>query len=759
MSTTMFGDQAKKPQENTTMFGDTDSSGTELKTKETGKNRKQFYDDTIIGELGEGIASGVIGIGEGLIGLGTTVTDLALGTNYTDKVTEGAEAIRDFAGLDPEGFVGKGAEVVTQFIVPGVGVAAKLGKAAKAARAAAGKTGPLSKGERFSQAMKEAAAFTGVEMAVSTDSTTTVGDWVGFTPTETTDLIGLEGQEKALARLGNRLKIGAESAGIGAGIQGLVSGTGKTAGMLAKTPQGKTIKEKAINTITPAAKEVSTKLNNAAKYLDDVLYTKMTDKKKYDALGLPGGDYFADAIAFVRYRGYLPEQVGVNRLLLDGQVQKKIKEADITLKKLDNSIKNTLNDLPPQSTLSEIDILNNIDDYLTETDLTMKARLLNKLPNSVRDNAKEMRSHVDRLSNEVLNSNFLKRNNFVTKGGQSIEDLIKRNIGSYMRRQYKIFTDKKYKPTEEQLRVADNFFKTNKNSLEKELTDFARKDLNNVIDDAFLQRNKLKRVGQGDTQKIMYKNLEGLRTPQVTDEAAKLARENFLDRYSLKSHDKIASGRVARDKLNTGILIDRENIPKTLRALLGEVKDPREAYISTVADLAQFNAVDKYFTTMTDLAKDNPMLSKLFRNGRNLTEEQKNNLKNSGYVELGGESGASSILNVIGKEGDEMQKVIGRSGWGALDGYFVPNEIYKNLTRQVVGDDNVGMQVLRGMFSTFLKGKALSQYSKTILSPITQIRNFLTASSFALDLCTHYIFFLYERLCLLLNHMTHHNRR
>ena len=39
MSTTMFGDQAKKPQENTTMFGDTDSSGTELKTKETGKNR------------------------------------------------------------------------------------------------------------------------------------------------------------------------------------------------------------------------------------------------------------------------------------------------------------------------------------------------------------------------------------------------------------------------------------------------------------------------------------------------------------------------------------------------------------------------------------------------------------------------------------------------------------------------------------------------------------------------------------------------
>ena len=132
----------------------------------TGKNRKQFYDDTVIGELGEGIASGVVGIAEGIAGLGTTVVDLARGTNYTDKVTEGAEAVRDFAGLDPEGFVGKGAELVTQYIVPGVGVAAKLGKAAKAARAAAGKTGPLSKGERFNKAMKEAAAFTGVKMAV-----------------------------------------------------------------------------------------------------------------------------------------------------------------------------------------------------------------------------------------------------------------------------------------------------------------------------------------------------------------------------------------------------------------------------------------------------------------------------------------------------------------------------------------------------------------------------------------------------------------
>mgnify|MGYP003326005339 CR=1 FL=1 len=47
---------------------------------------------------------------------------------------------------------------------------------------------------------------------------------------------------------------------------------------------------------------------------------------------------------------------------------------------------------------------------------------------------------------------------------------------------------------------------------------------------------------------------------------------------------------------------------------------------------------------------------------------------------MGGETGESSLLKVLGKEGDPDQKVIGRSGWGSLDGFFVPNEIYKDLT-------------------------------------------------------------------------------
>ena len=678
---------------------------------------KQFYDDTIIGELGEGIASGVVGIAEGIAGLGTTLYDVIADTNHTDKVTASAEAVRSSLGLDPEGFVGKGAEIITQFVAPGVGVAAKVGKVAKAARAAAGKTGPLSKGERFSQAVKETAAVLGTEVAVSPDGTSTViGDVFGFDPTKTNDLIGLEGREKALARIGNRIKIGVEAGGIGAGVQGILSGTGYTAGMLAKTPQAQKV-----------AGSISDKLNNTADYIDGILYKKMIDPdslSKFEST-------IAPAVAFSRYRGFLPQQVALDRLLLDGKVQQKLKQADFNLKNLDSSIQKTLSDLPPGSPLTEVDLLNRIHNYLTEVDPTKKSRLLEQLPKGVKENSVKMREHVDSLSNKVLDTNFLKRKKFFTPDGESVEDIISRNVGSYLRRQYKIFTDKKYVPTEQQLKDADDFFKTNKTFLENELTKMARTDVDNVINEDFLRRNRLKRVGAGDEQKIVFKNLEGLRTPQVTDEAAKLARENFLNGKTLKSQD-YKSGRVARDKLDTGILLDRQEIPATLRSLMGEIKDPREAYLSTVADLSQFVAVDKYYENIKKLSELSPELSKIFRNGNNLTNAQKQGLRNSGFRELGGENGESSLLKVLGKEGDPDQKVIGRSGWGSLDGFFVPNEIYKDLTRHVIGEESAGAKVLRGLFSTFLRGKALSQYSKTILSPITQIRNFTTATAFAL---------------------------
>ena len=61
----------------------------------------QYFEGSIPTELVEGVASGLIGIGEGVIGAGALGIDLVTGGNSSDDVTATAEGIRDYLGLDP----------------------------------------------------------------------------------------------------------------------------------------------------------------------------------------------------------------------------------------------------------------------------------------------------------------------------------------------------------------------------------------------------------------------------------------------------------------------------------------------------------------------------------------------------------------------------------------------------------------------------------------------------------------------------------
>ena len=96
-------------------------------------------------------------------------------------------------------------------------------------------------------------------------------------------------------------------------------------------------------------------------------------------------------------------------------------------------------------------------------------------------------------------------------------------------------------PSKESIKVADDYFKSNKDALEKELTDLARKDFRGELSDDFLRANKLSRVGAGDEQKIVFYG------DKVSDQLAQKARETFLKKYSFKNRDKLTGGRVARD--------------------------------------------------------------------------------------------------------------------------------------------------------------------------------------------------------------------
>ena len=62
----------------------------------------------------------------------------------------------------------------------------------------------------------------------------------------------------------------------------------------------------------------------------------------------------------------------------------------------------------------------------------------------------------------------------------------------------------------------------------------------------------------------------------------------------------------------------------------------------------------------------------------------------------------------------------------------MPKQIYNNLTKATLADSGPLMNGLKAAYGGLLRLKGISQYSKTVLSPITQVRNFTTASAFAL---------------------------
>ncbi len=706
--------------------------------------RNTAESEGVLNEFQEGVMSGLVGIGQGIGELAALPVDIALDTDLSSKVTEGAEAIRDYAGLDPVGIVGGGAEVVTQFVLPAGKGISLVNKASKAKRAAKGlKDVPLTKSERFGLALKEIGAAGIADVIVSSDGTTSIGDFFEGGITQTDKTIGLEGRAEALRRVKNRLKFGAEAAAIGSIAELGLRGTGLV-GQKAVAPAIKAGAQTAtgqglIKGITKYPKQLIQKL--------DDLETRRTTAIPGSSQELSKGQkIFVDLIGTTRYRGLLPDAVATERLLTSSRIKPHIDKAETTLNRLNKNLDSVLKNLSPSETaVRKSEILNQINDYLTnplkkrtpkagqrllsppsqsvtqipKTSNSTSQNFINSLPKEIRADVKAMRNHVDTLSTDIKNSNFLRDNDFINKTtGKSIKDVIEDNLGTYLRRRYRVFEDAKYTPDAKTTKIADDFFKTNK--------DFTESELNKVLKSSpqDLNANVATRIG------VTINNGRATVGASVTDEAARIARENFLRRYKVKNRGATSGGRVASERLNTKMFLEKQTLPPQLRKFLGEVDDPRDAYLGTVADLAEFKAVDDFFGKTKFLADNDEAIGKLFINPTKLNQTQLKEMLDSGeYVQLGGKGGRSTLLGEGAAEG--VEETLNRSGWGSLYGYVVPETVYKNLTNSIVASDNVYGQMALSAWGGFLKVKAGSQYSKTILSPVTQVRNLLSASLFA----------------------------
>ena len=614
-------------------------------------------------EIAEGIASGLIAIPQGIAELGASAVDLAFDTNYTQDVTDFANTVREMGGIDPEGAAGEIAEVVTQFVIPGLGAAGAVSKLSRV------KNLP-----KLAQKAAQIGAAGVTDAVVATDGVTTIGDFFGGGITQTTDTVGLEGREAAAAKIGNKLKIGLEAVGAAAAVDPILKALGYTG-------------KGAVKVTAPVAAPVARVALQAGSALSSGVQ-KLADEH-------PLVDGFLSSF---RFRGNLSQETAEARSRIRGEVDAELGQVSRTILQIEDGINTALKEaedgLEGASTLTRQEVLNEFYSYLTKDEVFVQRAAdagvppLKLLPPQMQAAARKARVQVDRLSKQIQGSDYLAREGLEGKEAEAAE-IIQENIGSYLRRRYKIFEDKNYIKSEafaqNRLDTID-YFMNNPN---------VAKNIDAEI------RNSESILKEGEDILV-----EGGRSVLTRDAAERLT-DNFIDQYTsrnFKSPGSKSSQRVAANKLRTGLFKSRQANNEMLRRLMGEVKDPVEALTTTVADMAEFVATDRFYKFINESLVDDA-------SGMFISQE--------------------AFKRLPGAAQREYEQL--KEGFGSLkDAVYAKNNVYKDLTMQTYANTRDFSEVMRASYSAFLRGKGITQYGATVLSPVTQIRNFTSSSLFAL---------------------------
>lgn len=189
----------------TQIFVESDDPEEIKKATEKAQERSSSSSGSVVGDIGRGIAAGVVSIPQGLATIPTTGIDLLFNTDVTDNVNEFFEAIKPDVG----GTAGKTAQMVAQFGIPGLGVASSLSKLTK---------------------LQQLGTMAAVDAAVATDDVDTFADMLFDKESDEERLKNLEGRDAALARLTERLQVLGETAAVMYAAPVAVSGAVKGIG-------------------------------------------------------------------------------------------------------------------------------------------------------------------------------------------------------------------------------------------------------------------------------------------------------------------------------------------------------------------------------------------------------------------------------------------------------------------------------------------------------------------------------------------------
>ncbi len=657
-------------------------------------------DVSALGDIGRGIGAGVVGAVEGVASLPAELIDYA-----TDAEESNAEAVRDFfSQYKPTTYttLGEAAKFITQFAVPG-GAAAKAAKAAQLGRA--GQIG----------------SFAAADFAATTPDVETLGDFFDGGPTKRLDASELEGAERAAAELGNRLKVAGEGATLLLGVPAAVRVAAPVIG-------------KGVDAV--ASTDVVKRTAQAIKDPDSILENVGIKADIEDPTFLQRNLAQASKKArkYLTFQGEMPDVFSRQlQALKTQQISAQNQRARQSMEEVDNALKA----LKSSGNLTETDerlTLNALNNYMFAENVgvstapgfkprdvvrqegrealvaldrklkgaTSKSLFGGKRELSLLDAADKFRTQIDNLSDTIRNDTFLTKD--LSEG---LSNAIKDNKGYYATRMYRSFKDKDaYVPNQDQLRNAlDEIIKISESVPGQGLSEEAALGVLNDL----RQKVSFNNPNTKPSDQFNDLTLSGVRRGPLKDRKLNdlPAVRDFLGEYSGASE---VIGRIKKKDGNFGLGTIRQ------RSLEEQRIGIRTKAIDTIDGMSKAINKARYFQNLNAYNNTLPDGSKFIFDSRPVTSSLQ-------------EADSYKRVGMEGSLSDAAVTTEAKQKYGPLAGKYVKEEYLRaieDMPQQILSADT------NRIWATFLAAKGFSQVAKTVLSPITQIRNATTASFFAL---------------------------
>jgi hypothetical protein len=655
-------------------------------------------------DIGQGIGAGLVNIGQGLTELGAAGFDVTFDTDTSRDVTEFFEGTKNYLNLTPTGTAGKVAEGIVTFgsaAIPIVGwlgranavakglrvlpAASRFGRSAEAfGRSAAGRA---ALGSRVKLAASTSLATGAADVFLAPSTFNTVSDGFDALPDflETEEDTGLTGADEGFRRLRNKLRFGVEGVAMGAAVEAAMP----VVGAVARAPA-----------YIPGVPKVAQLMTNGL----DALAAKVTGgtlQKYFSSAGLLPRDLY-EGVGDVR--GFVDSSTreASKRFLAFEAAAKRTVRSSRLFGKGKAGIEKVYSDLQSFLTGGKA-----VDE--TGALVRMDQDLMGKLHGTdVAKAASDMRMQIDGMTDMFMKSIEDVPEAVLNTGAK--QQLIKEfasKQGRYLRRMYEMHLN-----PEDWARGLGK---------DEKLFDEAVAEVSGMI------QKQSGLVGQDLLDKATQ-TVKAALSKQVTEAGQNLeATLKTMTRGVGKGNLGPSGQPVPLFKIAQGMLKDRSPLldgsPK-LREFMGEIKDPKQLYLRTVGDMSQTLAANQFYrqyskTSMESLESATAAISKnpdarpLAIDGRTVGPEEALVLKRNGYEQLGELPTPAELARMTSAE-----KALG-SQFGAMTGAFVPVEVKEGLTIAARTQDP-----LQEMLAVSLQAKGLSQMTKTVLNPLSHVRNF-----------------------------------